>query len=407
MKITLVHPLKHHVYNSAIGVKDSKHELEAIFGFYDKYDLIKKSKIKMKSIKRLQTYSDSMISETVKTSLEASFYFLLAKKSKNFEEIYNNNFQKFVLKNLNATDIVYVLQDYSQDVIDYCCENDIKMIYEQIMPCGFAQRDLIIEESKKLRFDSAGYVDKFFSVNKIENNYKNIRNASLVINASKLSYEVAKDALQGKDNEKNIIIPYGTNTTGINEKNSYELFSKKFSDLKNRNLKILYVGSLSLLKGTQYLVEVMQRVQNLRIEFGVVGIPNQLQDKDFIHEFSKLDNVTYYGSVPHSHIANIYQQYDIFILPSLVEGFGMVSLEAMSYGLPCIVNENSQGVVIDNYNGYITNAGKIDSIVKSIEKIDDNRDNLEKLAINAYYTSLEYTWKRFTNSITEQLNKRF
>jgi 1,2-diacylglycerol 3-alpha-glucosyltransferase len=46
-------------------------------------------------------------------------------------------------------------------------------------------------------------------------------------------------------------------------------------------------------------------------------------------------------SVPYSAMSEFYGSADVFVLASLKEGFGRVLLEASSYGLPCLVDENA------------------------------------------------------------------
>src|SRR5215510_8459243 len=45
-------------------------------------------------------------------------------------------------------------------------------------------------------------------------------------------------------------------------------------------------------------------------------------------------------------LAALYQQHDLFVMPSLIEGFGLVYLEAMGQGLPIVCTENTGGADI-------------------------------------------------------------
>lgn len=92
-------------------------------------------------------------------------------------------------------------------------------------------------------------------------------------------------------------------------KNHFFIIRLFFEFLKiNKKAKLMLVGSGTLLDD----VKVM--VRNLKIE----------------------DNVIFLGSV--KKIYEIYNAFDVFVLPSISEGFGMVVLEAQCNGLKCIVS---------------------------------------------------------------------
>ncbi|MEW4280520.1 glycosyltransferase family 4 protein [Priestia megaterium] len=406
MRISLVHPLKHHAYKTAYGIKKSRHELSCVLGFYNKYNLTQGFNVQSKIINRLKGYRDERIAEHVVTSDYVNLLFLLTKFNNKFYRKFLEQFEKFALEEIKKADGIYFLQDYSQNLIDFARQEEKYIIYEQIMPCGYEQRELIFNECKSLKIDASLYTNKFFSQEKIELHYKNIRSADLIINASQLSHSVAQEAL-GSLERKNIILPYGSNPINVRDNDIDEYVQIKYSSIKNRKLKILYVGSLSVLKGTHYLIDLIEHLKHYNIEFGIVGLPNQIQDQIFLDKINNLNNVNYYGAIPHSKISKVYKEYDIFLLPSLVEGFGMVTLEAMSYGLPCIVNENCKSVVNNGYNGFIVEKGNTSALIDILKEVMDKKECIIELSKNAIQTSQEYTWDRYSDSLAALLNITF
>lgn len=67
---------------------------------------------------------------------------------------------------------------------------------------------------------------------------------------------------------------------------------------------------------------------------------------------------------------------DIFLLPSLWEGFGYVLVEAMAAALPVVALDVSSNpeVVADGQTGFLTEVGRLDAYVQRVEKLIDDRD---------------------------------
>lgn len=93
---------------------------------------------------------------------------------------------------------------------------------------------------------------------------------------------------------------------------------------------------------------------------------------------------------PTKKIVEIYKQASIFALSSRVEGFGMVLLEAMSFGIPCISFDCPSGprdVIMNGYNGFlIENMNDHEFVKKLQEMILMSDDELKELGNNAFET---------------------
>ena len=184
-----------------------------------------------------------------------------------------------------------------------------------------------------------------------------------------------------------------------NEFNNY--IENKYSNINSRKLKILYVGSISIAKGINYLIDIIEELNNEDIEFGVIGVPNKEEDEVLLEKLLSFEAVKYYGSVPHKQIINKYKEYDAFIFTSIIEGFGMVTLEAMSMGLPCIVNEYCSSVVKNRINGFVVNNINKESYINVIREIKNNNKLLREISFNAYNESKNYSWNTYIENLTK------
>ena len=93
---------------------------------------------------------------------------------------------------------------------------------------------------------------------------------------------------------------------------------------------------------------------------------------------------------PTKRIVEIYKQASIFALSSRVEGFGMVLLEAMSFGIPCISFDCPSGprdVVKDGYNGFLIENMNDDEYANKLQEMILMSDvELQELGNNAFET---------------------
>lgn len=110
---------------------------------------------------------------------------------------------------------------------------------------------------------------------------------------------------------------------------------------KDRPLTVISTSSLSLRKGTPYLLEafriVRKSIRNARLLLTQI-VENSV--KNIIPKYSDLD-IEWSPGLPHRQLAERLRDADIFVLPSLEEGLARTAIEAMACGLPAIVTPNT------------------------------------------------------------------
>ena len=107
---------------------------------------------------------------------------------------------------------------------------------------------------------------------------------------------------------------------------------------------VLFVGTIQPRKNVLYILDgfakVAQQIPHNLILAGAPGESSQaVQQK--IEELGLQKRVLLLGYISDEQRHNLYQHADIFVYPSKYEGFGLVLLEAMSYGIPVITANNS------------------------------------------------------------------
>jgi hypothetical protein len=115
-------------------------------------------------------------------------------------------------------------------------------------------------------------------------------------------------------------------------------------------LTVLWLGSVSLRKGIQYLLHAARLLEhNSWIDFVVAG---GLQISESAAA-SAPKNVRFLGPISRNQTQSLYRAADLFVLPTLSDGFAISQLEAMSNGLPVITTDRCGQVVTHGVDGLI------------------------------------------------------
>jgi glycosyltransferase involved in cell wall biosynthesis len=116
-----------------------------------------------------------------------------------------------------------------------------------------------------------------------------------------------------------------------------------------RPLRVLFLGSLIIRKGIHLALQVARLLAGAPVEFWFVGsigvtLPDDLREND---------KVRWIGPVNRSTTTKFYQSCDIFLFPTLSDGFGLTQLEAMGHGLPVIASNRCGDVVRHGVDGLV------------------------------------------------------
>ena len=151
-------------------------------------------------------------------------------------------------------------------------------------------------------------------------------------------------------------------------------------------LKVIWLGSVILRKGIQYLVEAARMLQKDNIEFilaGPVGISPEV-----VKEFPA--NMKLLGRVTRDQLQNVYRQGHVFVLPTISDGFAITQLEAMAHGLPVITTPNCGRVVTDGQDGLVVPAKDAVALAKAISRLDRDRAEVRRMSVQALETVRRY-----------------
>ena len=147
---------------------------------------------------------------------------------------------------------------------------------------------------------------------------------------------------------------------------------------KLTNKKVLVVGKQSYQKGYDSLLEIWklvhQKYPDWQLEvYGKLNPALGLEEK--AKDFSIDESVKFYPPV--KYIQAKYKEASIYVMTSRFEGFGMVLIEAMSYGVPCIAFDCPHGpadIITNGEDGFLVPNGDIDSFANAIIHLIENEE---------------------------------
>lgn len=185
---------------------------------------------------------------------------------------------------------------------------------------------------------------------------------------------------------------------------------------KLNNYKIISIARLSPEKGFLDLIDVFKLVNEELPNASLTIAGDGLQMKNIKNKINSLglnEKVSMLGFINQKKLNKELFDSSLYVMTSFRESFGLVLLEAMSFGIPCIGFDSAQGaseIIENNFNGYLISNR---DIVLMKEKIVEYfiQDNKQSLADNAIKTALKFSkdkikgeWLDFMENI-EKVNK--
>ena len=217
---------------------------------------------------------------------------------------------------------------------------------------------------------------------------KRLNNATFLTALTKL--EINKIKNYGIDEEKIIIIPGGVDFEKISSVKESGKLRKKYLDSKKEKI-LLYVGRIHESKGIQYVLEA---IEDIKIKFFIVGKDAGYKErlKEIIEKKRLKNKVRFFGEVDNEKLIELYNISDIFVLYSNWEGFGLVIIEAMAGGTPCIVSNKGSlpHLVENNYNGFVVN--DILELKQRILELTQDKDLRNILSRNSKEFAKKFGW---------------
>ena len=175
-------------------------------------------------------------------------------------------------------------------------------------------------------------------------------------------------------------------------------------------LRILFLGNLIPRKGLHTLLEAVSDQQSA-VSLEIIGslsadpgYAEKMQQKAAVLGLSS--TIHFLGPLDNAALAAKLRSAHVLAVPSSYEGFGIVYLEGMGFGLPAIGTTAGAAseVITDNENGYLVPPGDAAMLSKQLSALANDRDLLSRLSLNALARYRQQpTWAETAAKIREFL----
>jgi glycosyltransferase involved in cell wall biosynthesis len=279
---------------------------------------------------------------------------------------------------------VYAYEDGAEQAFRAAAARGLKKLYDQPIGHWRAARTLLLEEAALEPAWAATLIGNDDSEEKTARKDAELGLADVVFAASSFTRRTLEAS--GTLKAPVVVIPYGAPARPAS-------VVPPAPRAPGEKLRVLFVGGLSQRKGLSYLFAAARTLAGA-IELTVIGAKPPVECAVLDRE---LAGVRWIPSCPHAGILAEMAAHDVFVFPSLFEGFGLVLLEAMAMGLPIVTTPHTAGpdLIADGVEGYIVPIRSAAAIVERLERLRREPELRQAMGARARARAAEFTWESY------------
>lgn len=172
---------------------------------------------------------------------------------------------------------------------------------------------------------------------------------------------------------------------------------------------LIYVGTIQPRKNLVRLIEVVARIEGLKLVMvgKTIGEGRQAwMFEDILNRPKKLgieDRVVFLGFVETADLPYLISAAVALVQPSLWEGFGIPVVEAMATGTPVIVSNSSSLKEVVGDTGLLVDPASLDQIEQAIRTVRTDKKLRAKLSKQGLKHAKKFSWKKMTKQVIKIL----
>lgn len=200
----------------------------------------------------------------------------------------------------------------------------------------------------------------------------------------------------GIDEKRIFVVPYGVDLDQFNLTRQISP-AQTSTEADDDVFRIIYVGQMVPRKGVHYLIQAFEELALPNSEMWLVGGGDGSLDQYIADHAASNPKIKLTGQVVKIDLFRYYKQASVFVLPSLADSYGLVTLEAMACGLPVIVTENtgSKEAVREGIDGYVIPIRDVSKLKDRLRRL--YLDPLLRLRMGeaAQLRAQQFTWEAY------------
>ncbi|MGB5973561.1 MAG: glycosyltransferase family 4 protein [Nodosilinea sp.] len=289
---------------------------------------------------------------------------------------------------LGQLDAVYAYEDGAASTFQVAKQRGIRCFYE--LPIAFHRTARQIQQEEADLFPELA--PSLQAVHepawKLERKDQEAALADHIFVASSMTRQSLLDA--GVESERISVIPYGAPVDYFRPQAKVD-----------KTFRALFVGRVGPRKGVHYLLEAWKKLRLRDAELKLVGInefpPGWLDThQEYIH---------YLPGFPHASLREHYCNASVLVFPSLVEGLGLVQLEAMACGIPIITTPNAAGpdIITDGAEGFVVPIRDTEALQEKLEWCYQHPDQLGAMGHAARRRAESLNWSTYRQRLAQKI----
>ncbi len=177
--------------------------------------------------------------------------------------------------------------------------------------------------------------------------------------------------------------------------NSIDKIPKEVANLDKK--RFVSVGRLSPEKGFLDLLKIYSKIIKDYPDWtlDIIGDGEErVKLEEYIDKHNLKDKVTLHGFQGKDYIDKILHDSSIYLMTSYTESFGIVLIEAMSHGVPCVAFDSAEGareIIQSGSNGYLVKNRSFDAYVLKVKSLIEKKEERKKIGKLARESVNKYT----------------
>ena len=217
---------------------------------------------------------------------------------------------------------------------------------------------------------------------------KDCKEADVLVVNSNFVRDTFIDA--GFDSDKIKVVYLGVRQDFQSIKTQYE---------SHRTFEILYTGSFGFRKGAEYLLQAMEQLDAMNVDYHLTIVGGYNSDDVLLQKYHPR-HVTFVGQVPQDELRKYLADADCYLFPSLCEGCAQSGMEALAAGLPVVATYESGLPITHEETGLVIETANSQSIVDAVIRLKKDGALRQKIGVAAArMMKANYTWDEYAKNM--------